>query len=492
MPVDICLVSPPQRAYNHHRPPLALMFLAAFLEKQRIDARIIDPIAKHEVFGESKIAIEDKIIEEAVKFAPPIVGISCYTPEFNDVLELAGKIKKNINTKIIIGGVHPTLRPDDFFFKDSPVDFVVIGEGENTLAELTRAILNKESNFEKINGIGYFDRSKGIYRQTGVRILIDDLDDLPFPAYDKVDMNYYTAPNPYAVRGLLFSSFYILVGRGCPSQCSFCVSAQMRKILSPEKPLRCRSPKNVVDEIESLKDNYKIDSFYFIDDNFTLRRDLVFGICEELEKRRMNLIWSCSARINSLSLELLRKMKNSGCVQIDLGVESGSDDVLKRLKKQITVKQIKEVFDSCHQIGIRTFANILINVPGETENEIEETLMLLDQIKPSVTSFNIFIPYLGTEIYGTENVNLGPNEYYLLGEPPRKLLLDSRFRFAKHSLNFNDFYRRNHKRYNRISNFLRSYFSWYYIRQLSMSRRKKDYFLQLGELAGEYFKQIGL
>ena len=492
MSVDICFVSPAQRAYNHHRPPLALMFLAAYLEKLGINTKIIDPIAKYKVSVEVKRVIEYKIIEEVTKFAPLIVGISCYTPEFNDVLELASKIKKNINTRIVIGGVHPTLRPEDFFFKDSPVDFVIIGEGENTLAELTQAILKKDGDFGRINGIGYFDRDKLGYRQTDVRKSIDDLDGLPFPAYKRVDMNYYTTPNPYAVRGLFLSSFYILVGRGCPSQCSFCVSAQLRKILSPEKSLRCRSAKNVVNEIEFLKDNYKIDSFYFIDDNFTLRRDLVFEICEELEKRKINLIWSCSARINNLSLELLRKMKKVGCAQIDLGVESGSDAVLKRLKKGITVRQIKEVFNFCRQAGIRTFANILINVPEETEEEIKETLMLLDEIKPSVVSFNIFIPYLGTEIYQALKVNLCPEEYSLLGESPWKLLLDSRFRFAKHSLDFNDFYRRNHRRYNHIYNFLRDYFSWYYFRQLCMSRRKKDYFLKLGDLVGEYFKQMGL
>ena len=143
MSVDICFVSPAQRAYNHHRPPLALMFLAAYLEKLGINTKIIDPIAKYKVSVEVKRVIEYKIIEEVTKFAPLIVGISCYTPEFNDVLELASKIKKNINTRIVIGGVHPTLRPEDFFFKDSPVDFVVIGEGENTLAELTQAILKR-------------------------------------------------------------------------------------------------------------------------------------------------------------------------------------------------------------------------------------------------------------------------------------------------------------------------------------------------------------
>lgn len=487
--VDICLLSPPQRAYNHHRPLLALMFIASFLEKKGIKTEIVDPHSSEKVYGQKKAIITDQILKEIDELNPPIVGISCYTPEFSDVVELAKKIKeKRRRTRIVVGGVHPTLCPKDFFFKDSPVDFAVIGEGEITLYELVSAILKGKRNFGDIKGIAYYGRNR--YLQTEARPLIHNLDEMPFPAFEKVDMNYYTLSNPYAVRGLFLFSFYILVGRGCPSQCTFCVSTELRKVLAPGKSLRCRSAKNVVDEIEFLKARYLIDAFYFIDDNFTLRRDLVSDICDELIKRRLNLIWGCSARINTLNEELLQRMKEAGCVQVDLGVESGSEAVLKRLKKGITVTQIREVFKACHKVGIRTFANILINVPDETEEEIDDTLKLLDQIKPSVTSFNIFIPYLGTEIYRDQKVNLSPEEYSLLGEPPRKLVSNPRFRFTKHNIDFNKFYVVNHKKYNSMFTFLPDYFSPYYLKQLIRSRKKKDYFFQLKNLAKEYIKQV--
>ena len=488
--VDICLVSPPQRAYNHHRPPLALMLIASFLEKHEIKTEIIDPKSEKDVFGPQKTIIVNQILQQIDDLNPHIVGISCYTPEFSDVLELAMKIREKKDVVVVIGGVHPTLRPKDFFFKDSHIDFVVIGEGEITLYELTNAILKKNKNIKDIPGIGFYDKNKNEYFQTVARPLINDWDTMPFPAYEKVDMKYYTTPNPYTIRGLFLSSFYILVGRGCPSQCTFCVSVEMRKTLAPGKSLRCRSVKNVVDEIELLKRRYLIDAFYFIDDNFTLRRDLVSDICDELIKRKTNLIWGCSARINTLSEELLQKMKRSGCVQVDLGVESGSDAVLKRLKKGITVHEIKEIFKACHKIGMRTFANILINVPAETEEEINDTLKLLDQIKPSVTSFNIFIPYLGTEIYGSQNINLSPDEYSLLGQPSRKLVLSPRFRLAKHDISYNKFYVVNHKKYNSLFAFLPYYFSVRYLRQVLKSHRKKEYFLQIGSLLKEYLKQI--
>lgn len=489
MSIDICLVSSPERAYNHYRPPLALMFLASILGKKGIKTAIIDPKSKDGVSGKQKNIIVNQILHQIDEFDPKIIGISCYTPEFHDVIELAKEIKRRKNEiKIVVGGVHPTLRPEDFFFDGTPVDFVVKGEGEITLYELINAILNENKSYENIKGIGFFN--KGNFFQTEPRPLIPDLDAMPFPAYEKVDMKYYTLPNPYAVRGLFLSSFYILVGRGCPSQCTFCVSAELRKVLAPGKSLRCRSAKNVVDEIELLKTKYKIDAFYFIDDNFTLRRDLVFDICEELIKRKINLLWGCSARINTLSQELLLKMKMAGCMQVDLGVESGSETVLKRLKKGITVKQIKEIFKACHEIGMRTFANILINVPDETKEEIDETLKLLDEIKPSVTSFNIFIPYLGTEVYKKQDINLKPDEYNLLGEAPRKLVLNPKFRFAKHDIDFNEFYVVNHKKYNSIFRFLPYYFNLTYLKQLFKSKKKKDYFYQSNNLIKEYIKQV--
>lgn len=490
MNVDVCLVSPPRRAYNHHRPPLALMLLASILEKNGIRTEIIDPKSEKAVVGRQRDIIVKYILKQIEKLNPRIVGITCYTPEFNDIIELSNKIKKKIrNIKIIVGGIHPTLRPKEFFSEDSPVDFVVIGEGEITLYELADAILNTK-NYDDISGIGYYDKTKKEYIQTSARPLITDLDAMPFPAYEKVDMKYYTLPNPYSIRGLFLSSFYILVGRGCPSQCTFCVSAELRKILAPGKSLRCRSAKNVVDEIEFLKKAYQIDSFYFIDDNFTIRRDLVSDICNELIERKLNLIWGCSARINTVSEELLQKMKKSGCVQIDFGVESGSPEVLKRLKKGIKIDRIKNIFEICHRSGIRTFANILINTPEETEEDLKLTLELLDAIRPTVTSFNIFIPYIGTEIYERQNMNLNPEDYYLLSEPPRKLVLDPRFRFAKHNLDFNEFYIKNHKKYNSLFAFLPDYFSKTYMMQIFKSRRKAEYFLQTGNLFKEFVKQI--
>ncbi|MBL7085059.1 MAG: radical SAM protein [Candidatus Omnitrophica bacterium] len=182
-------------------------------------------------------------------------------------------------------------------------------------------------------------------------------------------------------------------------------------------------------------------------------------------------------------------MKKSGCIQVDLGVESGSLEVLKRLKKGISVEEIKRVFSACRKVGMRTFANILINVPDETEDEINETLKLLDEIHPTVTSFNIFIPYVGTAIYNQYKLELEPKEYALLNLPPRELARNPRFRFAKHNIDFNKFYVLNHKKYNSPFTFLPDYFSSYYLNQLIRSKKKKDYLSNFKDLIKEYVKQ---
>lgn len=487
---NICLISPPGRAYNHFRPPLALMLLSAYLEKNGIRTEIVD--VKSETGDEKeKKAIVSSILEQVKKTGAPIVGVPCYTPEFKEIIDLCHAIRhENPGVKIVVGGVHATLKSEEFFYEGSPIDYAVIGEGELTLLELVKSIKSGIGDFSKVMGIAFYDKAQESLIKTKPRPLIHDLDEMPFPDYSKVDMKYYTTPNPYNVRGMLLSSFYVLVGRGCPSQCTFCVSAELRKIMASGKTLRCRSAKNVVDEIEFLKKNYSIDGFYFIDDNFTLLPKLVEEICEEMIRRNLNLTWACSSRINTLSENLLSKMKRAGCFQIDLGVESGSEAVLKRLKKGITVKQIKEVFRLCHKIGMRTFCNILINIPDETEEELNETLRLLDEIKPSVTSFNIFIPFLGTEIYASSGLTLGPADYYYLSLPPRELVKEKRFRFARHEIDFSQFYSTNHKKYNSPLVFLPSYCSKPYLTQIMRSKRKKDYFFQVGLLAKEFVKQI--
>ncbi|KKL44459.1 hypothetical protein LCGC14_2365480, partial [marine sediment metagenome] len=323
--IDVCLISPPSRAFNHYRPPMALMYISSALENKGVSTGIIDLKPNDPVFGlnkEEKQSIIQTIVDKVVKLQPRYVGIPCCTPEYNEIISLAQKIKERLsNTIVIVGGTHPTLRPQDFFFENTPIDYAVVGEGEITTFELIDA-LDHNKNLKQLQGLSFTDKKSGQLIRTETRPYIQDLDSLPFPDFKKLDMGYYTTPNPYCIRGIMLSSFYILTGRGCPSSCTFCVSKNLRKI-GEGKYLRFRSAKNVVDEIEYLVQNYKIDGFYVMDDAFTLDKRHTIAICDEIIKRKLNLVWGCESRINHVNEELLRKMRKAGCLQVDFGVESG-------------------------------------------------------------------------------------------------------------------------------------------------------------------------
>lgn len=497
--VKVCLVSPPSRSINHYRPPIALLYLSGYLEKNGIDVSIIDAILDQQIrdedfkrsIGEKLIKIENIIIDTIEKINPDIVGITCYTPEFFEVLNIAKRIKK-INKKIyiVVGGIHPTLYPQDFIFKNSPFDFVVPGEGEVTLLELVQSIENV-SKWKKIKSIVYLDNESQKMVITPKRPLMENLDELANPAYHLVNMDYYLTANPYAIRGVFTRCAYILSSRGCPSQCTFCVSKKIREVNGSNICARLRSPRHLIQEIKGLKDKYLIDSFYFIDDLFTINKKQVNEFCQLLMNSGIGLIWGCSSKVTTVDFETLKAMKNAGCVQIDFGVERGSDQALALIKKGITVKVVKKVFSHCRKLGIRTFANMLVNLPGETEKDLDDILRLLDNIKPTIVSFNVFTPYPGTEIFEKDNHGITKKDYSDLSKNPLELIKkdSKKYKYSSHNLALDAWVEKNSKKYNRILPAIAFYFSRRYLQNIFFSKRKYNYIEMFGLLVKEFFIQ---
>ncbi len=468
------------------------MYISSYLAKMGIDTQIIDIKATDPIMGpdnREKEDIAEEILAEIFEKKPKYVGLPCCSPEFSDVIYMSKRVKEKLpQTKVVVGGTHSTLFPEQFFFPNSPIDYAVVGEGEITTHELIEA-LEAKKNIQKIAGLVYYDNEQARIIKTEPRPYIQDLDSLPYPDFEKVDMDYYTTPNPYSVRGVMLSSFYILSGRGCPSSCTFCVSKNLRKIGSG-RYLRLRSAKNVVDEMEYLAKTYKIDGFYIIDDAFSLDKRHTMAVCDEMIARKLNLVWGCETRVNHVNEDLLKKMRKAGCLQVDFGVESGSDDCLKRIKKGINTEQVRQVFKACKKVGIRTFANILLNTPGETEKDLKLTLNLLDEIKPTVTSFNTFTPFPGTDIYEHWDTELAPEDYSILAEAPLKLIKeDPRFRFSDHQVDMDEFYQVNHRKYNSLTNSLGIFMQPAYIKRMLKSKKKNDYLKQLRSLSREMVKQ---
>jgi radical SAM superfamily enzyme YgiQ (UPF0313 family) len=210
-------------------------------------------------------------------------------------------------------------------------------------------------------------------------------------------MDYYTQPNPYAIRGIYIRPAYVLASRGCPSQCSFCVAPQLAEYTTRG---RYRFTYKIGAEILGLQLDYKIDGVYFVDDMLTHNENFIYDLCKQMRARK--IIWGCSSKINTVNENMLKEMAKSGCVQIDFGVERGSDKALHAIQKYQTVSQIKTVFRLCQENGIRTFANMLINIPGETDKDYDDIVALLKEIKPSVVSVNVYQEYVGTQLKGKQ------------------------------------------------------------------------------------------
>ena len=425
------LVSPAGRA-SSSRPPIGLMYIASFLESKGYKAEIIDVKGNGPVQG-----IEDEIMRELKRLDPDIIGTTCDTPEVQATNAFSARIKSEINSeaKIVVGGSHPTFIQHDLLYAGSPIDFCILNEGEPSFAQLVDA-LRKEKPLSEVNNLAYFDGKKIVL--TPQKTLTENLDELPFPAFEKIDMDYYLKPDIWTIRGIPIVGFFVFTSRGCPYNCSFCVNKNKSK-----RMVKFRSAKNVGEELQILKDKYGIDGLYFYDDTFTLNQRHVEEICAEMRERKLGLIWACETRVNLLDEPLLAKMKAAGCVQIDFGVESGSERIQKEIiDKGATPQQARDAFSLCRKHGIRTFANMMINLPTETEEDLQQTIRLARELKPTISIWNICTPYPGTDLFFSVQKEMPTEDYYRLA--PRVGEFDEWLEFIQAKYNYSE-HRRNLK-----------------------------------------------
>jgi anaerobic magnesium-protoporphyrin IX monomethyl ester cyclase len=267
--------------------------------------------------------------------------------------------------------------------QEDAVDIVVRGEGEQTLLELAQHLPNSESLGE-IDGIT-FRNSNGHIVQTPNRSFIQNLDELPRPAYK------YLPLKRYRVFGR--THLPIMTSRGCPYQCSFCVASQMFG-----GGYRTRSPKNVVDEIEWLRDVHGAVGIYFCDDTLTLDRKRTIEMCDEMKNRKIGLPWGCQTRVD-VPKEVLVKMGEAGCQMIHFGVESGCQSILDAVNKSTSIEQCERAVKWAKEEGIFAAVTAIVGYPGETRDNVKQTLDLIWRLEPDDTWLCIATPYPGTELY---------------------------------------------------------------------------------------------
>lgn len=334
----------------------------------------------------------NEIRENIKKFSPEILGITMLTGTYKSAENVA-RIAKSINKeiKVVAGGTHPTILPEETI-KNKYFDYVIRKEGEYTFLDLANGIKEKD-----IRGLTYINE-KGEVVNNPDREFIKDLDSLPFPARD-----LYLNDTAYMDYG------YVMTGRGCSHECTFCAS---KKIWG--RKVRYRSAENVVEEVKHVYDKFGTRQFYFIDDALTLNKNRAKKICDLLIKSQLDISWICETRVDILDEELLNLMKVAGCARVKIGVESGSEIIIKKIKKRITKKQVIDAVSLIKKAGIDLTVYLMIGFPGETNADVRETIEFAKELDAKYYSLSILAPYPGTEIYediGKEGIVL-PKEHW--------------------------------------------------------------------------------
>lgn len=389
--MKVLLINPPFTDYGGleghggKTAPLNLGYLAAYLRsrKPEVDITILD--------CEGLRLSYDKIEGEISHLKPDIVGITAPTPAFAQVLEISQRIRKlSPDIKIVVGGPHPSAFPEKTAL-ESTIDFVVYGEGEVTFTELVDAV-DHNKNLESIAGLA-FRNGNGNVKLTNPRPLIDNLDRIPFPARDLLPLDIYFPPPTRRISNKEKAG-NMITSRGCPYKCTYCM---VRQIWTQK--VRFRSPKNTVDEIEECLKKYGIGEFNFHDDLFTCNRKRTIEICQEIQRRKLDVAWVCVSRVDYMWEDMLIEMRKAGCGKVVFGFESGSQKILDSIKKQTTVERAKEAVKLVKKVGIKTAGNFMFGNIGETEETIRQSIDLAKELNTDTIAFFIATPYPGTEFY---------------------------------------------------------------------------------------------
>ncbi|PIQ99922.1 MAG: hypothetical protein COV66_10000 [Nitrospinae bacterium CG11_big_fil_rev_8_21_14_0_20_45_15] len=360
-------------------PKLGLLYVAAYYERATGNRPVFIDCPPEGVN-------EETLLKRFREIKPDMVAMSIMTFNLLDALYTADKLKQaDPNVKICLGGPHVNLYPAETL-KQNAVDYVVFGEGEKIFTRLMTtldACGHAPEKLKTIHGLGWMNDGK-VY-VNGAETELVELDDLPFPARHLVDIKQY---NHLISEGRQF--FTIQATRGCPAACSFC---DIRKT-----QFRCRSPENVVREVEELVEQ-GVDDLFFVDDTITIDKKNLMQTLELMIKRGVKINYKISARVDTIHPELLALLKRSGCYRIHFGIESASPRHLKYLQKGQTPEKTKRACQWTREAGIGFFAYMMIGIPHETREDMMETVEFAKSIKPDYAQFSICTPYPKTELY---------------------------------------------------------------------------------------------
>jgi radical SAM superfamily enzyme YgiQ (UPF0313 family) len=358
-------------------PPQELMYAAtAVRDWGQREVTLIDSIARD-------LSKEDVLAELRQFQADVVVTILGFEILEQDIKVLRWLRQQLPNTKFVAFGYYPTEFPEQIL-DASGVDFVILGEPEYCCHELLQA-LEQKTSFDGIMGL-CFRKPDGTFVSNPERPRLKSVDELPHPDYSLVNIHDYSEflmPKPFAT---------LQTARGCPYGCNFCTRSYGRQ-------LTLRSPENIIDEIRTLVDKFGVRSLRFMDDTFNAVPARTFKICEGIQKNFPNLVWSALSRIDTMDQERAVAMRQAGCKRVYLGVESGSDRILKLYGKDYGVERIPVVFDLLRRNGIEIACFFMVGHPEETPEDFEQTSKLIRNLEIDFATVGQTVPYPGTELF---------------------------------------------------------------------------------------------
>lgn len=355
-------------------PSLSLGYVAAVFEKNGWECRYFDVIP-HGYTPKT-------LVSEVQSYNPDLLCFSVYTYHFHENRYWIKLLRDAVKKPTLIGGVHLNFYPNETFaYKE--LDFGLAGEAESTLPDFIEAFENN-SGWEKVPGLIWRDR-ESLKINPGPQLPID-IDKCPYPARHLWPIDKY-----YTFISSRKNFTPMITSRGCPFRCIFCEQGSKR--------FRPHSPEYVVEEIERCVRDFNVREIDMFDSSMTVNKNRIFQISELMQKRKIKVHWSARSRIDTVNYDVLKAMHDCGCYRIYFGIESGDEEVLRRLKKGVEISQIKKTIADCRSIGIETLGFFMIGCPGDNEETIKKTLRLSLSLDLDFAQFNGVRALPGTELY---------------------------------------------------------------------------------------------
>ncbi|MCZ7358053.1 MAG: radical SAM protein [Candidatus Methanoperedens sp.] len=371
-------------------PPLGLGYLASVLRKSGISVRILD----------GTFMPPEELIKQAQELSPGVVGIYCMVTMRDNALRIARALKNRPDKPLLVaGGPFPTSEPGKFL---DDFDIVVLREGEQTMLELVKTHLAGQG-FSGIKGIALRDESGTI--RMDLREYEENIDSIPHPARDLFENKKYMR---YWEKKFGYTCTPVLTTRGCPYNCDYCA----RPVFGNR--YRERSFQDVVSEIEEVLE-LGYSRIWFSDDVFTLNKERIMELCDEIKRRRLVFRWDCLCRVDNVNFELFKNMRDAGCARVLFGIESGDNGVLSMLKKRFTVAEAQSAVSAAKKAGIEAGTFFIVGYPGETEETILRTIRFSTHLPSDYLSYTLPYPLPGTALYKRLEDRLTRDEWKMAG-----------------------------------------------------------------------------